>query len=283
MSTITIDPPARLPVDYLSLSSLRQFMRCPEAWRRRYIEKILEPPSGKMVLGGAAGAALAQHYGHQLESGVGLSTEALLDEFCSEWDDRIHREEVNWGSDSAGALKDGGVGTLHLYHKFVANHPAVVKNGRTITEATPAIFPVSVEREFQLSWPGVQWCLTGFIDLEDADGLVRDYKATARKLPQRDADADLQPTVYLAARRAEGNPATGFRFDTLIRTQQPKIEVVKTDRSDADLDRLTNRIFTLAREIEWRAETDTWSGAAPGTWFCSTCRYHDCALRLGRL
>lgn len=259
-----VDPPAVLPVDYLSLSSLRLFMRCPESWRRRYIDHNPEPPSGKMVLGGAAGAALAQHYGRQIESGQGLSTDDLVDEFASEWEDRIDREEVDWRKDTPGALKDSGVGALRLYHVAVA----------------PRVVPVSVEREFELSWPGVDWRLTGFLDLESADGRLGDYKLSARRLSQADADADLQPTVYCAARRAEGNPAAGFDFHVMARTKQPTVEVIDTPRTDRQLDLLTDRIFTLAREIHWRTENDVWSGAPPGTWFCSTCR-HDCPLRLG--
>lgn len=262
---LTVDPPATLPVDYLSLSSLKAFMKCPEAWRRRYIDKELEPPSGKMVLGGAAGASLAQHYGRIIESGEGLSTEDLLDEFSSEWDDRTGREEVEWGKDTAGELKDSAAGALAAYH----------------TQIAPAIVPVSVEREFELSWPGVEWVLTGFIDLEDADNLVRDYKMTSKRMSQKDADADLQPDVYLAARRAELNPASGFRFDTMVRNKTPVAEEIATERSERRLDLLTDRIFGLAREIEYRCESGNWGGAAPNTWFCGSCRYAGCALRLG--
>jgi hypothetical protein len=262
---IAVDPPARLPVDYLSLSSLKQFQMCPEKWRRRYIEKEPEPPSGKMVLGSAAGAALAQHFGRQIESGEGLSTSDVLDEFASEWEDRIGREDVDFEKETAGGLKDSGAGALTIYHGQFA----------------PAIVPVAVEREFQLSWPGVEWIVTGFLDLEDDAGLVRDYKMTSKRISQSAADGDLQPTMYLAARRAEGNPATGFRFDTMVRTKQPTAEVVETERTDRQLDFLSNRIFALAREIEWRCETGNWMGASPGTWFCSTCRYHDCPWRLG--
>lgn len=262
---VTVDPPSRLPVDYLSLSSLKAFMKCPEAWRRRYIDKESEPPSGKMVLGGAAGAALTQHYGRQIETGEGLSTEDVLDEFSAEWDDRTGREEVDWGNETAGALKDSGAGALAVFHRVIA----------------PTIVPLSVEREFELSWPGVEWVLTGFIDLEDDQDLVRDNKAIAKRMSQKDADADLQPDVYLAARRAELNPAAGFRFDTMVRNKTPVAEVLETERSDRRLDLLTDRIFGLAREIAWRTEEDCWSGASPNTWFCGTCRYADCLLRLG--
>jgi hypothetical protein len=262
---ITVDPPARLPVEYLSLTSIKLFMQCPEKWSRRYLDHEPEPPAGKLILGKACHAALAQHYGHQLESGEGLSTADVLDEFSTDWDARVGEGEVDWGTDTPGPLKDAGAGALGLYH----------------TRLAPAITPVAVEREFELSWPGVEWALTGWIDLEDTENRVRDYKATARRISQKDADGDLQPTVLLTARRAEGQPADGFCFDAMVRTKQPVAEIVATERSDRQLDLLTDRIFTIAREIEWRCETDTWSGAAPGTWFCSTCRYHDCPLRLG--
>jgi hypothetical protein len=70
---------------------------------------VLDPPNGKMVRGSAAGAALAQHYGRQIETGEGLSTSDVLDEYCGEWDHRCDREEVIWGTDNQGALKDAGL------------------------------------------------------------------------------------------------------------------------------------------------------------------------------
>lgn len=261
---VTIEPPAHLPISHLSVSSLRQLMMCPEKFHRRYILQQLEPPSGKMVLGSAAGASLAQHFGRRIEGAPGLTTEELLDEFSSEWDYRTGAEDVDFGADQPGKLKDSGAAALSIYHRLIA----------------PSIEPVSVEREFSMTW-GLDWDLVGFIDLEDAAGNVRDFKLTAKRLSQPAADGDLQATTYLAARRAEGNPAAGFCFDTLLRQAKPSAEVVTTHRSDRQLDALTDRVFALAREIEWRTESGVWSaGAAPGTWFCSTCRYADCPLRI---
>jgi hypothetical protein len=272
MSVLTIEmarvePPVALPVEYLSWSSLRTFMSCPIKWKRRYLDKEPEPPSGKMLLGSAAGAALAQHYGRQIETGEGIPTEELLDEFSAEWEDRCSREEVDYERETPGELKDSGARALSMYHRVIA----------------PTVTPTSVEREFRLSWPGVEWTLTGFLDLEDDEGQVRDYKLTGRKITQPVADADLQATIYLAARRAERNPAPRLCFDAMVRTKQPSISSVRTERTDAELDALTDRIFALAREIHWRTEYDVWSGAPVGTWFCSYCRYTDCPLRLGRI
>jgi hypothetical protein len=262
---VRVDPPARLPVDYLSLSSLKKFQMCPEKWRRHYIDHEPEPSSGKMVLGSSAGAALAQHYGRQIETGEGISGEELLDEFCAEWEDRIGREEVDYGSDTPGELKDSGARALGLYHSGTA----------------PGIVPVSVEREFELSWPGVEWRMAGFLDLETAAGRVGDYKLGSKRMSDGDVRADLQPTTYLVARRAEGNPAAGFDFHVMARTKTPTVTIMPAPRSEAQLDLFTDRVFALAVEIDWRCQTGSWMGAPPMTWFCGNCRYANCKWRLG--
>jgi hypothetical protein len=263
---IYADPPTTLPVDHLSLSSLRLFAQCPERWRRRYVEREYEPPSGQMILGSAAGAAENQSYAQKIETGEAFETEQVVDEFSTEWEDRISREQVDWGEHAPGELKDSGILALERYHEFVV----------------PQVVPVSVERKFELGWPGIDWSVIGYIDIEDDAGNVRDMKMRGKRLSQRDADADLQPTLYLAARRAEGNPAPEFHFDTMIRSRTPHAEVVTTERTDDELDLLPGRIFGLAAEMAWRIENDVWSGAAPATFFCNNCTYRDCPLRLGR-
>lgn len=247
-----MDPPAELPVDRLSVTSLSMLARCPEKWHRRYILREYEPVNGKMLLGSAVGASEGQHYSRVIETGEGLSLEAVVDEFVAEWEDRIGREEVDWGEDKPGELKDSGVAAITAYHTTVA----------------PLVVPASVEREFNLTWPGLDWSFTGFLDLEEADGTVADLKVRGKKLLRAEADVDLQPASYLYARRAEGNPAPRFDFHTMVRTKRPYAEVVSTGRTDRQLDAFADRVFLAASEIHWRASNDAWSGAAPGSWWC---------------
>jgi hypothetical protein len=63
--------PARLPLRsddtrlmQLSVSSLALFWRCPERWRRRYLER--EPQSGPMLIGKAVGATIAAYFGARM-------------------------------------------------------------------------------------------------------------------------------------------------------------------------------------------------------------------------
>lgn len=261
--TTELEIPTQLPVDNLSVSSINLFMRCPEKWRRRYIDNEYEgPASPAMILGGAVGAAEGHAYQEQLNTGDRPSTEAVTDLFADEFDYRSEKEEVVW-DEPPGQVKDAGVAAVKAYDLLIA----------------PQVTPVAVERRFQLHFEGVEWGMSGYFDVEDTDGLVRDLKVKGRKMSPADAAADLQPTVYLLARKAEGQPAAGFVFDTMVRTKTPYAEIVPTGRTDRQLDSFTRRLYSIAAEMAWRIETGNWTGAAPGHWACSErmCGYwHRC-------
>lgn len=260
------DPPTTLPgVTSLSLSSFNLAKKCPLKWKRRYLDNEYEPPSGKMLLGSAVGAAESANYQAKITSEVDLPLDDVLDCFSDEWEERIEREDVDFEGDAPGDLKDSGAKALSAYH----------------TQIAPAIQPVAVERPFLLRFPGVDWTFKGFLDLEEANGTVSDLKVKAKKLSIIDARVDPQPTSYMLARRTEGQPATGFNFHTMVRTKTPYAEVVSTERTDRELDTFVTRIFAVAAELAWRAEHDVWEGAPPGAWWCSEkmCGYwHTCPM-----
>lgn len=260
-----IEPPAHLPVTHLSVSSLTLFQRAPCQWKRRYIDHAYETSTGKMTIGSAAAAALCQHFGQQAETGVGYSTEQLLDEFDAVWTERGQREEIDYEGEEPGRLKDSAIRTLRLYHKAIA----------------PTITPISAEREFELSWPGVDWKLTGYIDLETIENRIVDHKMTAKRWGEPKVHAALQPTVLLAARQAEGNPADGFDYHLLVRTQNPQVPVMPAQRSQQRIEALTSLVFSLARQIAWRWQADCWNGPVEDlAWMCKGCNAANCEWRL---
>lgn len=257
--------PTRLPVEHLSASSIKTYLDCPLAWKRRYVDREYEPPNGVMILGGAVGAAEGHADHRQIDTGERPPVEDVLDLYADEWQHRIDSEAVEWRGEKPGELKDSGVAAVQVYEKTIA----------------PTYTPTSVEREFELFFEGVDWTVTGYLDLEEADGAVSDRKVRARKLSPSEANVDVQPGLYLMARRAEGNPAPVFRFHTMVRTKSPYAEIVPTVRTDQQLDALTDRILLIAAEIDWRLEHDAWQGAVPGSWRCSEryCGYWlDCPL-----
>lgn len=256
-----LEIPTKLPVDHLSVSSVNAYLKCPLKWKRRYIDRAYEPPAGPMILGSSVGAAEAHAYQEQIDTGQRPATEAVLDLFADEWEDRTSREEIAWEGVKPGELKDAGVAVVKAYDRTIA----------------PSVVPTHVEREFVLDLGGVDWTFTGYFDLEQEDGAVVDLKVRGRKLGLGDAAVDLQPTAYLLARRAEGSPAPVFNFHTMVRTKNPYAEIVPTVRTDRQLDAFVDRLYGIAAEMQWRLENDIWQGAVPGSWWCSErfCGYWD--------
>lgn len=253
MGPLVLEPPRRLPVDHLSVSSIRLFMQCSEKWRRRYLEREYEPANGKMLIGSAAGAAESHSFQAQIDTGAGLPLDDVLDLYADEWTERTGREEIVWGDDKPDDLRSSGQAALTAYHSTVA----------------PQVRPVSVERQFTLDFEGVDWSFTGFLDLEEEDLSVGDLKFRGARMSPQDAAADSQASAYLLARRSEGQPASEFRFHTAVRVKKPYAEIVPTTRTDQQLDWFTQRVYNVAAEMAWRTEYDCWDGAPPGAWWCS--------------
>lgn len=262
--TRELEIPRTLPVSSLSVSSINQFIRCPEKWRRRYIEGAYEPVGGAAVIGSAVGAAEGRNYQDKIASGEDLPEQDVLDIYADEFDLKAESEQITWGDDKPGKLKDLGAKVLPVYHRLIA----------------PTVKPKAVERQFQLTFEDADWTFKGYIDVEETDDTVRDLKVKARGMSQADADSDLQATSYLLAKRSEGHPAPRFVFDQMVKVQAPEakhVQPMPTTRTDAQLDAFVGRVYGIAAEIHWRLETDNWAGAAPGTWWCTAkwCGFHS--------
>jgi len=238
-----------LPVSRLSVSSIGTLRKCPEKWRRKYICHDYEPSNGKMLLGKAFGAAEAQSDHEWIESGEPLGTPDVLDAYSDEFE-LAAAEDVDWQGEQPARMKDSGAAALRIYHVLSAELPA----------------PTEAEREISMTVEDVPF--VSYLDVEREDGSVEDRKLIGRKMSQDAADSDLQASGYLAGRRAEGNPATRFVFDTAVRVKQPYSERVETTRTDEQLDHFLLSILGAAEEIEWRTETENWSFAPHGAFWC---------------
>lgn len=254
-----------LPITALSVSGMRTLRMCPTKWKRQYIDREYAPSSGAMTIGKAVGAAEAQSDHTWIESGEPLDTGQVLDSYSDEFD-QAATEDVDWGDDQPATLKDTGAKALKDYHETVI--PAMSK-------------PVDAERESRIHVEhedGDQVEFVAYLDVETEDGIVIDRKVKKAKLSQRDADGDKQVDAYLTTRRAEGNPAAGFAFHPMVKTKNPYAQgPVETERTEGQLDRFLSEILGAADEIAWRVETDNWSYAPDGAWWCSEsmCGYFD--------
>lgn len=252
-SRLPTDPPERLPVSSLSVSSVNTLRRCSLLWRFRYIDSVYLPATGPQIAGLAVGAAASASYQNEIDTGEKLPLPDVLDCYSDEFDELSNRQEVDWQDEKPGELKDSAARSLSVYCEKLA----------------PQVKPVAVERKFTLSFQGVQWKMVGYMDLETASGSIVDMKLRQRSMSPVEAGSALQPAAYLSARRAEGQPATGFEFHVLKRGSNPAASVVATTRTEKQLDLFLCSIVDAAKEIALRAENDVWSPAPPGAWWCS--------------
>ncbi|MEJ7803895.1 MAG: PD-(D/E)XK nuclease family protein [Candidatus Limnocylindria bacterium] len=253
--------PRRLPLrtngtrlETLSISSLALFWRCPERWRRRYLEREREPQSGAMIVGKAVGAAITQHYAAQ------MACEALsagdADDICAaEFDESALRPGAEFGEDDVDELREHSRGALRAY----------------LSELAPQVRPVSVERKVELRFAGAEWAFVGYLDLEDESGVVIDVKVGKKHVTDTAAMRSPQATSYLLARVMEGRPAERFAFHSVRRGAKrgEHCLVVPTERSEGQLRALEERIAQTARQIARCAESGEWPLSTPDGWWCS--------------
>ena len=122
-----------------------------------------------------------------------------------------------------------------------------------------------------------------YLDLETrrSDGgelvpAVVDYKVKSTPLTQYRADHDFQPTVYLAGRWLESDPAQ-FCFAQIAkpgpRRKEMSASLVSTTRSVGQLRGALVRIAQVARQIvtchERFGPDEPWGFADPAGWKCS--------------
>jgi hypothetical protein len=204
--------------------------------------------------------AVAAHFRARLQ-GAGLSEADALEVFHARWAERLRTETVVFADDDpAGALLDRGAAALSLY----------------LRQAAPQVEPEAVQRrvEFRLS-PDLGWSVIGYPDLETTGGELVDLKVKARHLGQQEADASLQATLYLLARRLEGRPARRLVFHSLRHTGVggPSLRELPTTRAPERLNGLLARIALAASLVAELSErygpSGPWPLSDPESWACS--------------
>lgn len=153
-----IAPAPRLP-RHLSVSSVQLYARCPLAWRRRYVDRVAEPPSPPMSFGAAFAKALEALH-------TGLDADTVF-----------ARQHAATGNAYPGA--EHGLRLLELYReRFNLDGKA--------------------EQKFSLYLPNRQQVpvpILGFMDLERDDEVV-EFKTSRNPWTQAKADSEYQSAVY---------------------------------------------------------------------------------------
>jgi hypothetical protein len=250
---------------HLSASQLEMFARCPESWRRRYVEKEVIPPRVVALRGKAVHAGAELNMRQKIESHIDLPTGEIVEAAVAHFNDAIKHDAYD-ASDKQNIGK-----TKDVVVEMAMAHAA---------EQAPNYQPVAVEEKFRLELPSVSHDLVGVIDLRTDKGEVVDFK-TAGKLMNRDeAENSTQLTVYAAAQADRDNTDVTVKLDVLV---EPTVklgvrrQVIEATRNKTDLPIIARRVAAVSRQID----AGLFPPAATGAWWCSeswcgywsTCQY----------
>lgn len=219
-----------LPKEYLSVSQVTMFQRCPRQYFYRYVENVVSPPGSAMVEGSAIHRSLEKALLAKKNNDL-LPLDTLLDVYREEWkkaEGVVFEEDEN-----EDKILSRGRRFLTLYRE----------------DNLKRIIPIDVEKKFFVTLPGAHVPVLGFIDLidageEDKVEAIVDHKVTGRMKSQFEADSDMQLTLYS---HVIGTPKV--RFDVFLKNKTPVIKSVSSLRRSADI-RWVSKVFTeVARAI----------------------------------
>ncbi len=161
-------------LDYVSASRLNLWLKCPLAFRLKYIEGQIMPTAPAALLGKAVHAAL-EHFYRYRQLGETLHSLAVLGRLAASWAELAANEQVAWRSVAEEkALQEQARHLVRAYLDRVGDNEPPPVAVEAAVEA-PLVDPASGEK---LGIP-----LVGIMDLvlPDAAGpIIADFKTTAR-------------------------------------------------------------------------------------------------------
>jgi CRISPR/Cas system-associated exonuclease Cas4 (RecB family) len=212
-------------MDHFSITQLQTYLLCPQSYRFAYIErKEWEFYPAEMLFGSIIHSVVANLFHNQGE----LTEEEMVKMFESSWDKEVEStENIRFRSLSPDELKERGSKLIRLFHgKF--RH----------------LEPEDVELFFEIPLLDLQTgsfgenVVQGRIDLTSG-GSLYEIKTSSRRLRQEEVDRSLQLTFYAWAYfYLYGKPARSLKLINLIKTKEPKIQVLETKREMEDFTRL---------------------------------------------
>ena len=247
---------------HLSSTRISMFQRCPEQYRRRYILGEKERPGAALVWGGADHEAHEVNFRQKIGSGVDLPVADVEVAFAEAFDRRVDEmgDDVQWGTEKPGELKDAGVLLVGAYHRQVS----------------PSVQPTAVEREFSLEIPGVPVPVIGRMDVETAlpaierktaRAAVRKVKPTWRIQGLLYQLVEQRPVVWHVSVKTK-TPAV------YTPEEAPGLSLAVAESTMAATERLVaTTAATMVAYWETFGPDRPWPGAITHDWACDFCGF----------
>jgi len=254
---------------YVSASRLALWLKCPLAFRLKYIDGVPTPTSPSLFLGKVVHSGLEHWYRHR-QLGIALDTDEVTRRVAAEWDQSVAEANVPFGStEEEQSLRRQAADLVSAYVRQVPpdeGHPLAV-------EAAMEWPLVDPRTRKDLGVP-----LVGIVDLivDDKDGpVIADFKSSSRSSSPMEISHEIQLGAYsYLFRQTTGQEEAGLEIRSLVKTKTPKIEFHRfAARSEAHF----GRLFAVVREYLDALDAGRFNYRP--NWGCSMCDYCDSHCR----
>jgi putative RecB family exonuclease len=249
--------------EHFSASAIGKYLRCPRAYRYRYVDhRIGESRSSSLVYGSAIHTALAAYFTALRNIDPEPSLEELCDVFRGAWAENLDDgPPVLFGDDEdADKLTDLGMRMLEVFLKKAPLYRDVVE----------IEMPFSVE----LSDPETGEVLPRLVGVFDAvvrerEGryAILEHKTAAKRWTEDKLAFDHQITAYSYAADQLGLQNAQVVVHVLLKTKNPDLVLYRPHRSDADRRDLIDIVRGITKAV--RAEVFH----PIRDWHCRGCEY----------
>lgn len=247
--------------NYLSVSAVKQFLRCPLSYRFKYIDRIREDTvSSALAFGRGIHAALELWFTAQLEGRPDLALEELLVDFWDEW--KACEQET-----AIRLAKNEDITTIadmaqRMIAAFIASEAA-----------QPVGKVVGIEEEMRapllVDAPDVLGRLDLVIETLDAF-IVIDFKTAKSKWSDAQRqDAELQAIVYKElVGKIAGDKPVRVEFIVLTKTKAPSVAIESAAITDGAI-----RHGKAMMSAAWQAIQHGNFYPCPSITACPSCPY----------
>lgn len=230
---------------HISYSQVRTYLLCPAKYEHNYI--LGTEPSHRpinLVLGSGVHHALAAYYSHVQGSGQRMAQDKLLAVFRDRWEEEMNRPIPTLFDEKKdeGAILDIGIALLRIFHE---------KSEVPSVEAVE--IPFSVDLVDPATGEVIDMKLVGAFDLVTNGAsrpMIWEHKTAARKYSPEQLAYDLQPSLYSYAAKELGMDNPDLRYQLLIKTKTPAIQVYNVERTDAHITEALETTCTVLKAVE---------------------------------
>ena len=205
--------------DYVSPSRINLWLKCPLAFRLRYVEGIRSAPSPAQFVGKTVHRALEIYYRNRQQN-VRLPAAEIGEHLLAQWDASVAMDGVRFASSAVeGVARQQSLDLVLVYLAQLPDDEPRPLAIETALEA-PLLDPVTGKN---LGVP-----LVGVIDLvlPGADGaIIADFKTTSRggELPELTHELQLSSYSYLF-RQSSRLSEEALEIRNLVKTKTPRVE-----------------------------------------------------------